>query len=323
MKAAVTANESYAVFRLQTVIGGWYLYNADSDKKPTLSIEANQTLPDDQAVNEAADALYVPEIVRSDLTLPTEGAHGTAVKWSSSLRTVISNDGKVAKRNEDTQVTLTATVSKGAAVTVRQFTVTVPKKAAVVEDLLASYEFAMENGKVAAIDVSDNGYDGEVLGNGASVTDGMLSLPGGANNSSAAYVKLPGNLFAGKDTLTITTWLKNETGSGDFAAMFFGTKTKHVDGASTANMPLHYWLLNPAKGGKFKSVWTDGDNADKPYETETMTSAAQTSDNWGLYTTVITPKEIVGYYNGEEVSRASKSKTTTSFGGDVDSCMGY
>ena len=127
-------------------------------------------------------------------------------------------------------------------------------------------------------------------------------------------VELPGDLFEEEDTRTITTWLKDEIDDGDYAAMFFGTKTKYVDADSSATMPVNYWLLNPSKDGCFKSVWTDGDNASKPYNTETVESGEWTSDEWSLYTTVITPTSITGYYNGVEVCSDEKTKTTTDFG---------
>ncbi len=183
------------------------------------------------------------------------------------------------------------------------------------EGLLASYVFEDSDATDKSIaDVTGNGFDATLSGTGASVSNGMLSLPGGGAGSSAAYVTLPGSLFEDRDTLTVTTWLKNQTGSGNYAGMYFGTPSQHIGGGS-GNMPLHYWLLNPANpDGYFKSVWTDGDNAGAPYSTETPVSATKTSSDWGMYTTVITPNRIVGYYNGVEVCSNSKSKTTADFG---------
>ncbi len=53
-------------------------------------------------------------------------------------------------------------------------------------------------------DTTGNGYDAELKGSGAEITEGMLSLPGGKNDSGAAYVALPGDLFENQNTLTIT-----------------------------------------------------------------------------------------------------------------------
>lgn len=55
----------------------------------------------------------------------------------------------------------------------------------------------------------------ELKGTGAEFKNGALYLPGGASNSSAGYVELPKGMFDGQNTLTISVWLKNETGAGD------------------------------------------------------------------------------------------------------------
>lgn len=196
----------------------------------------------------------------------------------------------------------------------------VPRKTGI----LAEYDFRNieeVNGETIIKDSTAYGYDAKLKGEGATYADGDLMLPGGDKGSKAAYVEIPKDVFVNQDTLTITLWLKNLTGSGDFSAMYFGTTTKHIGGGS-ANMPLNYWLLNPAKNGCFKSVWTDANNAGTPYSTETPASTTKTSSEWAMYTTVITPDSIKGYYNGQEVSSAQKTKTTSDFGSDLVAFIG-
>ncbi|MBJ6360070.1 immunoglobulin-like domain-containing protein, partial [Paenibacillus sp. GCM10012307] len=68
--------------------------------------------------------------VTQDLTLPTAGANGTAITWSSSNETVIATNGTVnrpAKTATDVIVTLTATIKKGDEQETKQFTVNVLK----------------------------------------------------------------------------------------------------------------------------------------------------------------------------------------------------
>ncbi|MCI8491346.1 MAG: hypothetical protein HFJ04_14115 [Lachnospiraceae bacterium] len=319
VKRSVENRDSYAVFRLQTVICGVLV----GKTSPVLSLTVSSTkeLTDADAVAADAKEIALPSSVKSDLTLPTEGAHGTTIKWSSSNKYAISNTGEVTRGTTDTEVTLTATITKGDEFEIKQFDIIVVKRPKLHNGLLAEYEFSTNGSAIVAKDLTEK-YDAEVKGSGAAVKDGMLSLPGGTAGSAAAYVELPGELFKGQDTLTITTWLKNETGAGDYAAMFFGTPSKHVSSSSTANMPINYWLLNPSKGGKFKSVWTDGDDASAPYNTETATSAVTTNDEWSLYTTVIKPDKIIGYYNGEKASEADKVKTTTDFGEELVAFIG-
>ncbi len=79
-------------------------------------------------------------------------------------------------------------------------------------------------------DVSGKGNDGTIKGNGAVAGNGTLTLPGGSAGSSAAYVELPTGMFDGQDTLTISLWMKNQTGKGNYAGMFFETGTARITG---------------------------------------------------------------------------------------------
>lgn len=66
--------------------------------------------------------------VTGDLTLPATGAFGSSIAWSSSEPTVIGADGQVsrpASGAEPVEVTLTATLSRGAGSATRTFTATV------------------------------------------------------------------------------------------------------------------------------------------------------------------------------------------------------
>lgn len=172
-------------------------------------------------------------------------------------------------------------------------------------------------------DTTGNGYHATLKGEGAAIADGMLTLPGGAAGSKAAYVELPGTIFEGQDTLTINAWVKNLTGSGNYAAMYFGTKSKHVDSSVSNDLPLNYWIFNPmepdTKQDLFKSAWTNGNNEGTPYNTEIgpgkgSAESVKTDDKWRMYTTVITADSIAAYYDGEFVNSVDKTKTTTDFG---------
>lgn len=172
-------------------------------------------------------------------------------------------------------------------------------------------------------DTSGNGYHATLKGEGATIADGMLMLPGGAAGSTAAYVELPGTIFEGQDTLTINAWVKNQTGAGNYAAMYFGTKSKHVDSSVSNDLPLNYWLFNPmepdSKKNLFKSVWTNDNNTGAPYNTEVgpgkgSSESVATDDQWRMYTTVITANSISTYYDGKFVNSVDKTKTTTDFG---------
>ncbi|HIY19654.1 MAG TPA: family 43 glycosylhydrolase [Candidatus Blautia avistercoris] len=191
--------------------------------------------------------------------------------------------------------------------------------------LLASYDFSKTEGTTVK-DQSGKGNDGEIRGSNYIVDGKNLTLPGGANGSNAAYVELPGSLFAGKKELTISAWLKNETGSGNYSAMFFGTPKNQN------NVSSQYWLLNPKNpSGTLKSVITNSADEKYPYNTEygiSPTNSAQgikgpeTDSEWGLYTTVLTEDSITAYYNGEKVGTAAIQNPVSNFGSDLVAYIG-
>jgi GH43 family beta-xylosidase len=203
----------------------------------------------------------------------------------------------------------------------RQVTATI-KVVAAQGDLRLHYDFSKTSGTTVP-DSSPYGNDGVIKGTGATVNGAELTLPGGTNNSSGAYVQLPTGLFDGRNTLTISTWLRNDRASGNYAAMFFG---------SASNPPAQYWLLNPKNpSGLFKSVITDGSTPSAPWGTEAGISPTTankgiagpaTSNAWGLYTTVIEPNRITGYYNGQKIGTVSTTRTVSQFGSNLVSYIG-
>ena len=189
-------------------------------------------------------------------------------------------------------------------------------------DLRLHYDFSQVDG-TRVPDSSPYGNDGVIRGTGATVSGDVLTLPGGASTSGAAYVQLPTGLFDGRDTLTVSTWLKNDTAAGNYSAMFFGT---------TQNLPSQYWLLNPRNPqGRYKSVITNGLNTGAPWGTEygiTPTNSAQgiagplTSSDWGLYTTVIQPGSITAYYNGDLIGTVATTRNVSQFGSNLVAYLG-
>ncbi|MEE0419765.1 MAG: immunoglobulin-like domain-containing protein [Lachnospiraceae bacterium] len=187
------------------------------------------------------------------------------------------------------------------------------------KELLLHYDFKEVKDNVIK-DVSGKGNDGTIKGNGAVAGNGTLTLPGGSAGSSAAYVELPTGMFDGQDTLTISLWMKNQTGKGNYAGMFFGNR----DGQD-------YWLLNPCNpAGLMKSVFTNSKGS-QPYNNEygiSPTNSNQgipgpvTDSEWGLYTTVITPNSIEAYYNGNYIGIVNKTRTVSDFGKDLVAYLG-
>lgn len=182
--------------------------------------------------------------------------------------------------------------------------------------LLAQYTFQDLSGSISSgttvKDQTGNENDATIYGSGATVTRQALDLPGGSSSSSAAYVDIPTQMYEEHEELTISLWLQNDTGKGNYAGMFLGT------GKNSSGYPTYYWLLNPCNpSGYFKSVWTDGAKPGGPWGAETAVSTTSTDGGWGLYTTVITENSITGYYNGKQVSKADKSLLLSEFEGDL------
>ena len=85
------------------------------------------------AVAEAKAALAIgynvpdvgPSSVTTDLTLALTGVNGTTIVWSSDKPSIVAINGTVTRPASTTEVTLTATISKGTEVDTKAFTVTV------------------------------------------------------------------------------------------------------------------------------------------------------------------------------------------------------
>ena len=187
--------------------------------------------------------------------------------------------------------------------------------------LPAKYDFDSVDGTTVK-DITGNGNDATLHGD-YEIRDGQLYLPGGKYGSDAGYVELPTGMFDNQNTLTISLWLKNETGAGNYAGMFFGT---------TETLPTGYWLLNPSNpSGNYKSVITNSYNSGAPYNTEygfspTVASngitGPQTDDQWAMYTTVIQPGSITAYYNGVKLGTVETDRNVSDFGEDLVAYIG-
>ena len=110
------------------------LYKVDGEWLAEMDIDPSCFEPatDEEAVADGIADLVVgyaagdsASSVTADLTLATSGSAGTSVSWASSNTAVVAADGTVTRPAANTQVTLTATVSKGAASDTKTFTVTV------------------------------------------------------------------------------------------------------------------------------------------------------------------------------------------------------
>lgn len=197
-------------------------------------------------------------------------------------------------------------------------------------DLLARYSFQELSGDVSEgtliKDSSGNQYDAVAKGRNLTANDGALMLPGGAYGSGAGYVELPQGMFDNQDTLTISLWMQNQTGAGNYSGFYFGTEANSTNG----EMPTQYFILVPTNPkGVMKAVVTGTYNPSTPYTTEVGVGATdnpsdgpKTDSNWALYTAVITPNSITGYVNGVKYKTYTLRTAVSDFGTNLVSYIG-
>jgi len=182
--------------------------------------------------------------------------------------------------------------------------------------LMLHYDMTLDEAKNNTIvDKSGQNNNGTIKGK-YEIEDNVLFIEDGG------YVELPKGMFDGENTLTISMWLNNYTGAGNYSAMFIG---------STEDLPQNYWLFNPCNpAGVMKSVMTSSVSASAPYNTEVGISPSKnakvtgpsTSIGWAHYVTVITEENITAYYNGELVGSVDIKRTISDYGEDLVSYIG-
>ncbi len=187
--------------------------------------------------------------------------------------------------------------------------------AGINKDLLVHYDFSRLRDAVSGTaipDISGNNNHAAIKGNGAAASGDVLTLPGGAAGSDAAYVELPKGLTDNKDAVTISVWMKNETGAGNYAGMFIGNDTNK------------YWIFNPKNpadlGGRFKSVVTiDSWGNEKGTR---HGDGPVTDSNWALYTTVIDGDTLSTYYNGTLIETETTGISLAALGTNLAAYIG-
>ena len=152
-------------------------------------------------------------------SLPTTGANGTTITWTSSNESIVSNDGQTVNRpafgSGDASITLTATVSENAESDTKVFNITVleipPTDAESVATDLAT---------LAATDISGTNAD---LDN---VRGALASLPTtGANGTTITWTSSNESILS-NDGQTVN---RPAFGSGDTSITLTATVSKNVE----------------------------------------------------------------------------------------------
>jgi len=223
-------------------------------------------MPDTQVVDAVFNDLSLTNAdqVTSNLTLPTEGTHESAITWKSSDPSVVSNTG-VVNRPEGTNsvsATLTAMITKGDVTKTKSFIITVLPS--IPAKLIAHY--ALDGNLTDSTKAfADGSVTGDKLSNptGGSITydlgiDGQAAVFNGASG-----IQLPNDLIK-SNSYSISLWVKPSQlttytttffGAVDLnhwvslvpqgplngsAELWSGSETWY-DAASGVNLPLNQW----------------------------------------------------------------------------------
>lgn len=183
----------------------------------------------------------------------------------------------------------------GCATLASAFSLSLPASAEEADRPLIHYSFdSAPSGQTIANTGSDIHSDATLEGR-ASFKDGRLVLNGSQD------VVIPTGALKDKEDLTISIWLKNDSGSMNTSAAYVGN----------ANTSKGYFLLNPSNPvGRVKAVMTTataGSPNNSPWGTEvgpgstgSPSSGSRSTDDMALYTTVIrgTTGTMSSYLNG-------------------------
>ncbi len=157
--------------------------------------------------------------VSANLNLPTSGARGAVITWTSSNPAVLSHTGVVTPAANDVTVTLTARIAKGTASVIKTFTVTVRKAGG----LLAHYAF-----EGSLLDSSGLFGPGTVVGSRIDSAGGSIGFEAGVRGNAAVFngasgIRLPNGLIS-SNNYTVALWLKPAQLTA-FTTTFFGART--------------------------------------------------------------------------------------------------
>lgn len=159
------------------------------DKKLNFTVTGNPT--DEGAVEWDANALEIPnaDAIRGNITLPSTGELKSAITWESSnedvIRTTANGEilpGQVTRQAEDTQVTLTATITYGAVSRKKVFDCTVkkaPKEVETTDYLFAYFPYtdAVKDERIY-FGISEDGLNFKALNSSKPVIESTLGTHG-------------------------------------------------------------------------------------------------------------------------------------------------
>ena len=244
----------------------------------------------------------IPSQTKVDINLPTEGENGISITWKSSNEEALSSTGKVNRSDENVDVVLTATLTKGDVTRTKDFNVIVKGNAVEVGvEPIYKYDFENVEGTIIANAGSKDG-SATLVGNAAVSKDenrgNVLDIINEKGALKANYLALPEDTFEGitEEGYTVSMWVnvdKTDANYFEHSALFEASMTKEN---GTPTYPITRLGAN-----LFGRI-----NANGAYSDVTSIANPLEGNKWEYVTYTVKSDGIVVYVNGDEVGRDNK-----------------
>jgi len=296
VKASLASGDAHAIYRLQTVVGGFFVYLGENNFAPVLSITASAA--EAEAVAQTLADISLPRITGEDFTLPVTGAGNTQISWTcrDEDRAYVSiADGKATvtrPADADKAVQLTATATLGNVSDSKIFEVTIAKAQKELPQPIASFDFNTDaqDGKFTSGDVVAELAGGKKaeLQDRDEANGKALYLDGSA--SWLSLKKANGtSLLTGLENLTISYDAKPDRTATNWAFYAAPNENKQ-NGVET-------YIGALVNGGKT--------TIERYRNGRFPTASLATGTEWSHVDVVFTESETALYVNGQQMSVAA------------------
>ena len=243
----------------------------------------------------------IPAKTTSDITLPTKGFNNTTITWASSNTDIISNEGKVTKASEETEVTLTATIKSGNETVSKAYKTTV-LDAALTPDY--KYDFETVNDKTVP-NSGKSTADASLNGNAKVSKDSWYGNVLTVKNSKQgeSYLSLPAEMFKNIDKagFTVGMWVKTSSSTADESALFEAKATNNRNSypytALHSSVYADFVSLNGTSKGSYQSSFITG--------------------SWSYVVYTVSETGISAYINGDFITKQETDLSNALSGGEL------
>lgn len=244
----------------------------------------------------------IPSQIKVDIKLPTEGKNDIKITWKSNNQEVLSSTGKVKRSKENTEVILTAILTKGEVTRIKDFSVIVKGNAVEVGvEAIYKYDFVNVEDKLVTNSGSNDGST-TLVGDATVIKDetrgNVLEIINERGALKANYLALPNNTFESvtEAGYTVSMWVNVDKDAPNYfehSALFEASMTKEN---GTPTYPITRISTNLFGRINANGAWSDVTSISNPLE----------RNKWEYITYTVKPYGIVVYVNGDEVGRDNK-----------------